>query len=85
MTISFSSSDELLYLNGKDLDMEWFHANGFKTPIIVKDPNGLDLTIPSYDFTVADVERYVGKVISGVGVALLSLMTFNHIHSSTLL
>lgn len=57
-----SSSIEFLYLNGKDLDMEWFHANGFKTPIIVKDPNGLDLTIPSYDFTVADVERYVGSL-----------------------
>lgn len=36
-------------------------SNGFNKPMIVNDPTGLDIKVPPPDFTIMDVERYVGN------------------------
>lgn len=41
--------------------MKYFERNGFQTPILVEEKEGLGLKVPHEDFSVADVERYVGK------------------------
>ena len=38
-------------------------SNGFNKPMIVNDPTGLDIKVPPPDFTIMDVERYVGNII----------------------
>lgn len=48
-------------MKGHMVDKEYIEQNGFKFPILVKDPAGLDLKVPSSDFTVYDVELAVGK------------------------
>ena len=55
-----SAADILLTPLGKEVTTDWFHKEGFKTPIVVDHPEGLGLKVPPCSFTVADVERYVG-------------------------
>ena len=61
-TSSLSSADEVvLRPKGSDLTLDWFSVNGFKKPMIIEEPAGLDLKVPPSDFTIMDVERYVGE------------------------
>lgn len=55
-----SAKDIVITCHGSEITSEWFSENGFKTPIVVDVPEGLGLIVPSSDFTVADVEHYVG-------------------------
>ena len=41
--------------------MKYFERNGFQTPILVREKEGLGLRVPHKDFSVADVERHVGE------------------------
>ena len=43
------------------MTMDWFNDKGFNTPLLVDESEGLGLVVPPSDFTVADVEQYVGK------------------------
>ena len=43
------------------MTVDWFNDKGFNTPLLVDESEGLGLVVPPSDFTVADVERYVGK------------------------
>ena len=57
----FSRPDKIVTkMKGHQLDMEYIEKNGFSYPILIKDPAGLDLKVPSPDFTVDDVEVAVG-------------------------
>ncbi|XP_071487363.1 histone lysine demethylase PHF8-like [Diadema antillarum] len=59
---AFRSADEIiLRLRGHELTVEYLDKNGFRTPIIVDDKEGLGLIVPPPTFTVADVEQYVGS------------------------
>ena len=58
---------------GNDLTLEYFECSGFNNPILVQEKSGLGLKVPSNDFTVADVERLVGKMVE-------SVMYLLHIH-----
>ncbi|XP_019851976.1 PREDICTED: lysine-specific demethylase 7B-like isoform X1 [Amphimedon queenslandica] len=61
--MKFPNSDEVvLRPKGSDLTLDWFSVNGFKKPMIIEEPAGLDLKVPPSDFTIMDVERYVGSL-----------------------
>lgn len=46
---------------GHVLDKSYFEKNGFDVPILVDKKDGLGLTVPPSNFTISDVENYVGK------------------------
>ena len=58
--IVFSATEVIITPNGNEVTTDWFNDNGFNTPLLIDQPEGLGLTVPTSDFTVADVERYVG-------------------------
>ena len=56
-----ASGGVLLYLKGSEVTVGYFERNGFKTPILVEQKEGLGLRVPPPDFRISDVERYVGE------------------------
>lgn len=56
----------LVYLHGSQLGTQYFEKHGFTQPIMIKKKDGLGLKVPSSDFRVSDVEKYVGKVCAYV-------------------
>ena len=58
--IVFNATEVIITPNGSVVTTDWFSDNGFNTPLLIDQPEGLGLTVPTSDFTVADVERYVG-------------------------
>ena len=60
VTLVYSGDQVLLKLTGPQLTLPYIIANGFTRPILVEDKAGLDLIVPSTNFTVLDVENYVG-------------------------
>ena len=59
---SLHSDDEIMvYLHGSQLTTQYFEKHGFTRPVIIKKKDGLGLKVPSGDFLVSDVEKYVGK------------------------
>ena len=60
--LSLYSDDEIMvYLHGSQLTTQYFEKHGFTRPVIIKKKDGLGLKVPSGDFLVSDVEKYVGK------------------------
>ncbi|KXJ21067.1 Lysine-specific demethylase 7A [Exaiptasia diaphana] len=57
-----SSKDAVVSVAGKDLTMEYFERNGFNKPILINKKDDLGLVVPHPDFTVLDVERYIGSM-----------------------
>ena len=55
-----SGDEEMIYLNGSQLTMQYFEKHGFSRPILIKNKEGLGLKVPPADFEVVDVEKYVG-------------------------
>ncbi|PSN57336.1 hypothetical protein C0J52_02107 [Blattella germanica] len=47
--------------NGNQLTIQYMTQTGFNEPIIVEDKSGLDLVVPPQDFSVKDVENYIGS------------------------
>lgn len=47
-------------LNGDAITLKLIQRNGFERPILVKEPNGLDLRVPPKSFHVRDVRNCVG-------------------------
>lgn len=60
----FSADEVILRPKGSDLTIEWFNTHGFNKPMIVEEPTGLGIKVPPSDFTIPDVEKYVGELIS---------------------
>ncbi|KAL7885455.1 hypothetical protein AOLI_G00057500 [Acnodon oligacanthus] len=71
-TRTFASSDEILTeMHGSQVTQRYLERHGFRYPIAVAQLDGLGLRLPLSDFSVKDVERYVGgdKVIDVIDVA----------------
>ncbi|XP_051545027.1 lysine-specific demethylase 7B isoform X2 [Myxocyprinus asiaticus] len=69
---TFPSGDEILeQMQGSQVTQRYFERHGFRYPIAVPKMEGLGLRLPPPDFSVKDVERYVGgdKVIDVIDVA----------------
>lgn len=58
---SISGDEIVIRLRGQQLTLPYLINNGFSRPIMVEGKDGLDLNLPQEDFTVQDVEHYVGK------------------------
>ncbi|XP_066997900.1 histone lysine demethylase PHF8 isoform X2 [Anabrus simplex] len=57
----FSSADDVVKkLPGKLLTVRYLQEHGFENPILIEDKEGLDMVVPTEDFSVLDVERYIG-------------------------
>ena len=59
----FCSADEIPIgrLHGSELNLEYFKRHGFTAPIVVEKKEGLGLVVPPAQFSIQDVENYVGK------------------------
>lgn len=58
----FPRADEIVkYLRGQQLTIQYLQTNSFDTPIIVESKDGLDMTVPQTNFSVYDVESFIGK------------------------
>ncbi|XP_056106943.1 lysine-specific demethylase 7B [Rhinichthys klamathensis goyatoka] len=69
---TFPSGDEILQqMQGGHVTQRYLERHGFRYPIVVTKMEGLGLQLPPLDFSVKDVERYVGgdKVIDVIDVA----------------
>ncbi|KAF5897989.1 lysine-specific demethylase 7B-like, partial [Clarias magur] len=69
---TFASGKEImLKMHGSQVTQRYLERHGFRYPIAVTQKDGLGLRLPSPDFSVKDVERYVGgdKVIDVIDVA----------------
>jgi hypothetical protein len=56
------SPDTFKRLNGSDIGLEWIlrDESAMKEPIVVEDPEGLGMKMPSKDLTVRDIANEVG-------------------------
>ena len=54
--------DNFERVHGSDLSLDWLNDNtsALNEPIIIEQPDGLGMSMPPSDFTVADVARIVG-------------------------
>ena len=51
----------MLKLRGDEVTYDRLSKNGFSKPILVHDKAGLDMRVPKSNFTVREVEAYVGS------------------------
>jgi hypothetical protein len=58
---AFSAEEVILRLRGQQLTLPYLNSSGFTRPIFVEHKDGLDLNVPQDNFTVEDVENYVGN------------------------
>ncbi|XP_062856171.1 lysine-specific demethylase 7B [Trichomycterus rosablanca] len=69
---TFASADEILiWMQGSQVTQRYLERHGFRYPVAVSQKEGLGLQLPPSDFSVKDVEQYVGgdKVIDVIDVA----------------
>ncbi|XP_032681112.1 lysine-specific demethylase 7A-like isoform X2 [Odontomachus brunneus] len=60
-TRHFPKADEIVkHLKGQQLSLQYLQTNGFENPIIVDGKESLDMTLPPSNFSVLDVENYIG-------------------------
>ena len=50
-------------LHGSQLTLDYFETNGLDLPILVEKKEGLGLTVPPSNFSIQDVENYVGMCL----------------------
>lgn len=57
----FSSEGEVvLHMRGSQLTETWMQTQGFDRPIVIDGKDGLEMMIPPDNFTLYDVEDYIG-------------------------
>ncbi|XP_011308381.1 histone lysine demethylase PHF8 isoform X2 [Fopius arisanus] len=57
----FPKADEVVKnVRGQQLTLQYLEANGFETPFIINGKDGLDMNVPPSNFSVYDVESYIG-------------------------
>ena len=61
-----SANEILTQMHGSQVTQRYLERHGFRYPIAVAQLDGLGLCLPPSDFSVKDVERYVGKEGWGV-------------------
>ncbi|XP_051548970.1 lysine-specific demethylase 7B-like isoform X4 [Myxocyprinus asiaticus] len=60
---TFPSGDEILErMQGSQVTQQYLERHGFRYPIAVSKMEGLGLRLPPPDFSIKDVERYVGWI-----------------------
>ena len=60
----FPKADDVVKcLRGQQLTMQYLQNTGFDSPIIVDGKEGLDMTVPPSNFSVYDIESYVGELL----------------------
>ncbi|XP_078077480.1 lysine-specific demethylase 7B-like [Mustelus asterias] len=66
-----SASEIIIKMNGVQLSHKYLEKNGFEFPIMVSKIDGLGIALPPSNFSVRDVQEYVGgeKVIDVIDVA----------------
>ncbi|XP_043283043.1 histone lysine demethylase PHF8-like isoform X2 [Venturia canescens] len=58
---NFPKADDVVkHVRGQQLTLEYLQNNGFETPIIIDGKDGLDMVVPPPNFSVYDVESYIG-------------------------
>lgn len=53
----------IIRLSGSELTKEYIENSGFNLPILIDKKDGLDLKVPPSNFSIQDVENYVGKLL----------------------
>ncbi|XP_015594348.1 lysine-specific demethylase phf2 isoform X2 [Cephus cinctus] len=57
----FPKADEVVrHVRGQQLTLQYLQSNGFEAPIVIDGKDGLDMTVPPPNFSVYDVESYIG-------------------------
>ncbi|XP_017883997.1 histone lysine demethylase PHF8-like isoform X3 [Ceratina calcarata] len=57
----FPKADEVVkHIRGQQLTLQYLQTNGFEAPIIIDGKDGLDMTVPPPNFSVYDIESYIG-------------------------
>ncbi|XP_076641977.1 histone lysine demethylase PHF8 isoform X2 [Halictus rubicundus] len=57
----FPKADEIVkHVRGQQLTLQYLQTNGFENPIIIDGKDGLDMVVPPPNFSVYDVESYIG-------------------------
>ncbi|XP_031834180.1 histone lysine demethylase PHF8 isoform X2 [Nomia melanderi] len=57
----FPKADEIVkHVRGQQLTLQYLQTNGFENPIIIDGKDGLDMVVPLPNFSVYDVESYIG-------------------------
>ncbi|KAG7207012.1 hypothetical protein KM043_000902 [Ampulex compressa] len=57
----FPKADDIVkHVRGQQLTLQYLQTNGFENPIIIDGKDGLDMTVPPPNFSVYDVESYIG-------------------------
>ncbi|XP_016841156.1 lysine-specific demethylase phf2 isoform X1 [Nasonia vitripennis] len=57
----FPRADDIVkHLRGQQLTMQYLQTNGFDIPIIVDSKDGLDMIVPPPNFSLYDIENYIG-------------------------
>ena len=60
LLVDFSDVDVVIRLRGQNLTLPYLHGTGFSQPILIEGKDGLGLAVPQENFTVQDIENYVG-------------------------
>ncbi|KAI9360390.1 hypothetical protein DFJ73DRAFT_815517 [Zopfochytrium polystomum] len=55
------SPNKFPYMNGEDLTVEWARRTGLREPVIVEEPDGLEMTMPPSTLTVDEVADLCGR------------------------
>ncbi|XP_033342204.2 histone lysine demethylase PHF8 isoform X2 [Megalopta genalis] len=57
----FPKADEIVkHVRGQQLTFQYLQTNAFENPIIIDGKDGLDMVVPPPNFSVYDVESYIG-------------------------
>lgn len=60
----FPKADEMIKrVRGQQLTLQYLQNHGFSNPIIIDGKDGLDMTLPPSNFSVYDIESYIGKLL----------------------
>ena len=59
----FPRADDIVnHLRGQQLTVQYLQTNGFDIPVIVDSKDGLDMIVPPPNFSLYDVESYIGNI-----------------------
>lgn len=56
-----SEGEVVIHMRGQQLTDVYLQQQGFNSPIVVDQKDGLDITLPSENFSIFDVESYIGE------------------------
>ncbi|XP_033014825.1 lysine-specific demethylase 2A isoform X3 [Lacerta agilis] len=61
LTTNKFNADFVVFMEGKDFNVEYIQRGGLRDPLIFKNCDGLGIKMPDPDFSVNDVRLYVGS------------------------